>query len=289
VQGGAFYRTYSYDDGGLANESDSAKVSSLLIDKYLVTVGRFRAFTAALFPPNGGVGWLPGAGWGKHVHLNAGNGLVNSGPSGGYERGWQSADDEAVAPTTANLTLCTTGSVPTSWTDKVGTQEHLPINCVTWWEAYAFCIWDGGFLPSEGEWIYAAAGGSEQRMFPWGSADPGLSSQYAIYNCYYPSGSRSCSGIGDLAPVGTATGGAGLWGHYDLGGELWEWNLDGNANYVSPCEDCAYLDSTAGRAVHGGDFTLGAENLTPPLRYYRSTSASSIRYDDVGFRCAHSP
>ncbi|MGO9835775.1 MAG: SUMF1/EgtB/PvdO family nonheme iron enzyme [Polyangiaceae bacterium] len=34
------------------------------------------------------------------------------------------------------------------------------IDCVNWYESYTFCIWDGGFLPSEAEWEYAAGGGS---------------------------------------------------------------------------------------------------------------------------------
>jgi formylglycine-generating enzyme required for sulfatase activity len=47
-------------------------------------------------------------------------------------------------------------------------------------EAYAFCIWDGGFLPSEAEWECAAAGGPDQREYPWGSTDPGTAN---LYDC----------------------------------------------------------------------------------------------------------
>jgi len=35
-----------------------------------------------------------------------------------------------------------------------GSLRDLPVNDVTWYQAYAFCIWDGGFLPSEAEWNY---------------------------------------------------------------------------------------------------------------------------------------
>ena len=59
------------------------------------------------------------------------------------------------------------------------------MNCINSYEAVAFCIWDGGFLPTLSEWGYAAAGGNEQREYPWGATAPGTANQYAIYNCYY--------------------------------------------------------------------------------------------------------
>ena len=97
-----------------------------------------------------------------------------------------------------------------------GPHETLPINCIDWYEAYAFCIWDGGFLPSEAEWEYAAAGGDEQREYPWGSTDPecdlATSSLYLISDCNYPPGSTACSGVVNIAPVGTATAGRGALG-----------------------------------------------------------------------------
>ena len=115
------------------------------------------------------------------------------------------------------------------------------MNCVTWYEAYAFCIWDGGFLPTAAEWGYAAAGGDEQREYPWGSAPPGTGNACAIYDCYYPSGQGVCSSLANTPPVGTPSSGAGRWGQLDLVGLTFVWVLDYNASYVSPCVDCAAL------------------------------------------------
>jgi hypothetical protein len=81
VSGGTFYRAYdkvnpNYDggfqlspDGGASGELDSATVSTFRLDKYLVTVGRFRQFVNAW---SGGAGYLPPAGSGKHTYLNGG-------------------------------------------------------------------------------------------------------------------------------------------------------------------------------------------------------------------------
>ncbi len=201
VPGGTFYRTYSNDGTGPTGEADPATVSAFRLDKYDVTVGRFRQFVNAVLPPNG-TGWLPPPGSGKHTHLNGGLGLANVASDAGsaYEPGWLPPDDLNIVPSDANLSCDASYQ---TWTHAPGGNESRPMTCVNWWEAYAFCIWDGGFLPSDAEWEYAAAGGSEQRRFPWGSTDPGTANQYAIFglaipgygDCYYPTGTAAtCTG-----------------------------------------------------------------------------------------------
>jgi len=288
VVGGTYHRTYANAGAGPSAEADPATVSGFRLDKYLVTVGRFRPFVAAW---KNGAGYLPTAGSGKHTHLNGGQGLANCAASGTFEQGWDATDwNTQVAPTNANLACYPPNGTWGTWTDSPGTQENLPIDCVNWWESYAFCIWDGGFLPSEAEWVWAAAGGSQQREYPWGSTDPGSSNQYAIYACDYPIGTATCSdaGAANIAPVGHASSGAGLWGQLDLVGELFEWNVDGYATYVSPCVDCAYLPSPPAsyRVFHGGDFCPLDGTLLPPSR---NAYTPPPRAFNGGFRCARTP
>jgi formylglycine-generating enzyme required for sulfatase activity len=279
-------------------QADSANVSGFRLDKYLVTVGRFRQFVAAW---NNGSGYTPSALSGKHTHLNGGLGLVNVGGDAGvaYEPGWLASDDSNIAPTNASLAC---GGAFWTWTPTAGSQENLPISCASWWEAEAFCIWDGGFLPSESEWEYAAAGGSQQREYPWGTAAPGTSNQYAIYgnggpgsanDCYYPTGTLSpCTGVANIAPVGTAALGAGLWGHLDLEGDEDEWILDFSADYVSPCIDCAYLTPTApGRVVRASSFSPDSGPMSPANRsnFVIPPTPNTYRASYLGFRCARTP
>jgi formylglycine-generating enzyme required for sulfatase activity len=284
----------TYDRSAAA--ADPASVSGFRLDKYPVTVGRFRQFVSAALLPDGGAGWTPAAGSGKHTHLNGGLGLaaapnVDAGQT--YEPGWDTSDNAYIAPTNANLACWPAYS---TWTDVAGAQETLPMNCVNWYESYAFCIWDGGFLPSESEWEYAAAGGSEQRDYPWGTTAPGTSCpgtgcEYAIYDCDYPSGTGtgSCTGVANIAPVGTATLGVGLWGQLDLDGEIMQWNLDYYALIADPCIDCVQLTPPSMnpiRVVRGDAFDEPALGLLPP---FRGAGPPRNRNYFAGFRCARTP
>ncbi|MCC6215904.1 MAG: SUMF1/EgtB/PvdO family nonheme iron enzyme [Polyangiaceae bacterium] len=165
-----------------------------------------------------GGGGRPRAGAAKRAHPNGGQGL--SAPGGGRsEAGWSSAWEASVAPTDANPTC---GSRCATWSTAAGANRRRPMNCASWYEPYAFCIWDGGFLPSEAAWNYAAAGGREQREYP--SSVPATSTSLgcttAPYGCGGSSrgdGGTGCS-LADLIVVGTKPGRDGRWGLSELGG-----------------------------------------------------------------------
>ena len=132
VPGGTFYRSYNTTDSttepdaGWPDLTGPATVSSFRLDKYPVTVGRFRQFVAAW---KGGSGYLPPAGSGVHTHVNGGQGLADSSSAGSYETGWLASDDSNVSPTNANLACDPTYG---AWTSTAGANETLPMNCVNW-------------------------------------------------------------------------------------------------------------------------------------------------------------
>ena len=84
--------------------------------------------------------------------------------------GWQSAWDSELAPSAseleANIIAC--NAVPFSALRVVdpANEPRLAMNCLTWYEAAAFCAWDGARLPSAVEWEYAATGGDQQLPYP---------------------------------------------------------------------------------------------------------------------------
>jgi formylglycine-generating enzyme required for sulfatase activity len=265
VPGGTFTRNFS--------PGYVATVSTFALDRFEVTVARFRNWV--------GSGQQPTAGMGKHAHLNHGNGLVDA-YTGVYETGWDVAWN-ANLPTDATQwsarLACETGA---SWTDSVGADERLPIDCVTWYEAYAFCIWDGGFLPSDAELNYAAAGGGGtdgQRLYPWSipQDDNTLDCDHANYSpCF----------TGPI-PVGSTKFGAGKWGQADLSGNVQEWTLDLSEADPTVCVDCANLTGTAtARTLRGGGWKFQSNQMYS--NEHEGLDPTS-RYAHTGFRCARAP
>ena len=233
----------------------TATVSSFRLDTFEITVGRYRKFATAVTD-----GWKPKAGDGAHP-LIAGS-------------GWRSDWSMQLSVRTPKCAGADAGKE--TWTDEFGGNENKPMNCVDWYTFLAFCAWDGGRLPTEAEWEYAASGG-ENRPVPWtlGTAEPTCA--FANLDGCTPKGFWN---------VGTVPAGAGKWGQQDLAGNITEWVLDESGTYSSTCVDCANVDflPTAYRMVRGG----GYGSISPFLR------AASRGYADVpndraaglGARCA---
>jgi formylglycine-generating enzyme required for sulfatase activity len=279
VPGGTFYRSYdTAADIEFPNKGYPATVSPFVLDTYEVTVGRFRMFV------NAGMGTRerpPASGSGAHPELEA---------DSGWDTSWNVKLASDTATLSQNLTLGAHCSEHT-WTATPGANENKPLNCVTWYEALAFCIWDGGYLPTEAEWSYAAGGGDQHRAYPWSDPDPpsptNIDCMHANYHLGFPSGMHCVNGsVGGTNHVGSESpAGDGRWGHSDLAGNVWEWLLDWHADpYLLPCIDCARLTMALhGREVRGGGYGNPAKDLRVAGRGQHPPAS---RNNSFGLRCA---
>jgi sulfatase modifying factor 1 len=271
LEGQPYFRGYDVGfDNAFPSMAFPATVNDFRLDTYEVTVGRFRAFVQAGF---GTQTSAPAVGAGAHRAIQG--------------SGWDASWNPGLPLNSTELmgaVQCGTGS---SWNSGPA-NEGQPINCTSWYVAMAFCIWDGGYLPTETEWGYAASGGSDHRMYPW-SVPPGASNincSFANYNA--DPANAAC--VDAVNRVGTESPkGDGRWGHADLAGNVSEWVLDGRPTgdtYPLPCANCATLAAPSQRVKRGGSWTVAFEYVRPARR---DGASPTSRGQTTGFRCARDP
>lgn len=139
-------------------------VPTFYLGKFEATVGRYRKFLAEYDS------------WRASGNPVAGRGAHPSNPESGWDSAWDFELPSNQMEFEANL-RCNQPSFDDLYTLDSSAQD-VPMNCVTWYEAFAFCVWDGGRLPSEAEWERAASAGTENRKYPWGAQSP--SSELAV-------------------------------------------------------------------------------------------------------------
>jgi formylglycine-generating enzyme required for sulfatase activity len=246
----------------------SVSVSGYFLDRFEITWARFEQFAAEFGGP-------PAAGSGAHPALSR-------------TTGWQSEWDLELPATGAELlerarsgetrTLdAGMGSEPLEVARVAMGEPNFAADRLSWFVAFAFCIWDGGRLPTEAEWEYAATGGERNWAYPWGDTTEPIA------------GLRSVP----VAPVGSRPELRGVFGHDDLAGGVVEWAFDWLAEgyYVeggSACADCANHVEGIARVVRGAsDPTCCSGDLDTEYRAAsRSGRAPGVALPGVGARCA---
>jgi sulfatase modifying factor 1 len=153
-----------------------------------------------------------------------------------------------------------------------------PVTSVNWFDAVEFCDWLSTTwdmpvrLPTEAEWEFAARGGAEQRLYPWGDAPVTDRADYAT---------RWLDG-----PEPVATSEPNGYGLFDMCENVHEWCSDWyDPRYYdySPAENPRGPDSGARRASRGGAWR---HHIKISRCAARSSIPPEFRYADYGFRIA---
>jgi formylglycine-generating enzyme required for sulfatase activity len=237
--------------------------------------------------------------------VNVGRPLPNDGqsldPGGPYasQMYWQQAwntQADAVDYKTSTGT-CTTAQDPYSLGntvtllgptyDSTPAAPNVPINCVNWYQAAAYCFYVGKRLPTQVEWEYEAVGRSHGYTYPWGDSPTPTDCSLAIW--IGDGGLGGNNGCGFPVPVGSAPAGRSLDGVLDLEGSLEEWIWDAFSfsnntpwppDYAGTPEDAG--TQSGGRDIRGGSWISPAASLQGDLP---ANNDESTVQTNLGFRC----
>jgi formylglycine-generating enzyme required for sulfatase activity len=166
------------------------------------------------------------------------------------------------------------GCPPVRCSRWLAADPTLPVSCVDWEQANAYCAWAHKRLPTEAEWEKAARG-TDGRLYPWGNAVP-TCELARYYGC----------GTAKPDPVGSHPKGVSPYGALDMAGNVWEWVADwyDDAYYSkAPDKNPPGPDQGEQKIVRGGAFKYGPREL---LSASRTFDNPGVHYEHVGVRCA---